>query len=117
MPAVETTTFRARRTFFRFWFPWVILGVAAVAMACIWLWPSPSLELLQRVNSTSFTLMLTFLFLAAWLLFFSGLRWALRFGILLSILVAVWAAVRDVKFTGDMVPVVRFRWDPTRDAI
>ena len=35
----------------------------------------------------------------------------------LAILAAGWAAVRDVRFTGDVVPIVQFRWLRARDAV
>src|SRR5205807_9882651 len=48
---------------------------------------------------------------------FSGLAWWLRLAIPLGMLAAGWAAVRDVQFTGDMAPLVRFRWMRNRDAL
>jgi len=105
------------RTFLRIWFPWVVLGVGFVAIAALWAWPSEKLELSQRENSTGLVVIAALLLLALWLLFFSGLAWWVRLAIPLGMLAAAWAAVRDVRFTGDMIPLVQFRWMRSRDAV
>src|SRR5207237_9312830 len=106
MSTGNETKANALRRFFRAWFPWVVLGMAGVAVAYIWIWPSETLEFLQRVTSTSFTILLTLLLLAAWLLFFSRVRWWLRLTIVLVFLSGGWGAFRGVTFTVVMVRVV-----------
>ena len=59
----------------------------------------------DRVVATWFIVQISALLLVLWFLFFSGLRWWLRVLVLLGVAGAVGASVREVKFTGDMVPV------------
>src|SRR5947209_11679714 len=106
-----------RRSFFRRWFPCIVLALAALGVAAAWVWPSEELDRGTRVVSTGAAITLAALLLAVWLVFFSGLRWLVSLGCLLAAALAVLVGVRDVTFTGDMVPVVAFRWSPTQDDV
>jgi len=105
------------RPFLRFGFPCAVLALAAVGVAAVWAWPSAEWERANRVVCTGAAVMLAALLLAVWLVFFSGLRRSLGLAILLAVALVVLASVRSVSFTGDMVPLVSFRWSPTQDDI
>src|SRR5438128_9612544 len=106
-----TATLPARRTFFRFWLPVCIIAAAALALIALWAWPADALERGVRGISSVMVSILSLLLLSAWLLFFSPLRWWRALGlIVLGVLVFV-GAVREVKLTGDWVPLFVYRWD------
>ncbi|HEV3204985.1 MAG TPA: PQQ-binding-like beta-propeller repeat protein [Gemmataceae bacterium] len=104
-----------RHATWRFWFPFVGAVLAALALAAIWAWPDREGYILaDRVFSTLIIVTLTLLVLFVWGLAFSRYRWfILVAGIL--IIGAVLGSVRHVRFTGDMIPIVQFRWDKTAD--
>jgi outer membrane protein assembly factor BamB len=60
--------------------------------------------------------MLTLLLLLAWGIIFTAYRWWM---LLAAVLVAAGAgfSVRQVRFTGDMIPSVEFRWNVPRDDV
>jgi outer membrane protein assembly factor BamB len=91
------------------------LILAAAVLAVLWNWPAEDWERMYRVTATWLTCLLTFILLGIWLLFLSGLSWLWRLGILLLVPLAALAAVREVKFTGDMEPVIDYRWSPPQD--
>jgi outer membrane protein assembly factor BamB len=101
----------AQRTFLRFWFPCVVTVVAALALTAIWTWPSESTERGLRGMGTVVTVQLSLLLLSIWLLFLSPLRWWQAIGTILLAVAVAFGAVREVKLTGDWVPLLVFRWD------
>jgi outer membrane protein assembly factor BamB len=109
-----------RRSFFRVWLPLLIVALYAAALTAVWTWPDPDWARVYRVVSTSGLTMLTLLLLGLWFVAFSGLRWWVRLaGVALgaaAVVVLPAALIRETHFSGDMVPVIRFRWDsdPTR---
>ncbi|HLJ95290.1 MAG TPA: PQQ-binding-like beta-propeller repeat protein [Gemmataceae bacterium] len=108
---------KSQRTLFRSWFPGIVVCVAGVGVAAVWSWPSAQVDFVRRVNGTILLVSAAAVFLALWSLFLSGLSWWLRLAIPLSMLAVGVLVIRDVKFTGDMVPLVEFRWLRNRDAI
>src|SRR5437879_5220986 len=86
---------RHRRSLLRVWFPLVVLGLAVLALALLWGWPSEDWERVHRVLGTWAVALLVLPLLLLWWLAFSGVRWWLRLGTLLPA-VAVLAMVRDV---------------------
>src|SRR5216684_2220918 len=117
MSSTEMASPSKTRTFFRFWFPWFVLSLAALAIVLFWTWPAEDWERLKRVNGTEMTVMLSFLLLLFWFLVFSGLRWRVRLGGTLALVLAVLGSVKGVRFTGDMEPIFQFRWERTHDEI
>jgi outer membrane protein assembly factor BamB len=111
----------AKRSFWRFWYPIVVPVLALVAVAGFWGIPSQDWERVNRVAGTYLVIELTMLLYVIWLLFLSGLRWWLRLMILVSVIGTLLAlgqtTVRNVHFSGDMVPTFEFRWEPTQDEI
>jgi outer membrane protein assembly factor BamB len=110
-----------RRTFFRFWLPWLIILLAALGVGAAGF--SPVTEEWAPVNrfmTCVFIVMLAALLIALWFLLFSSVRGSLRITALLVIAALGFAFSRqitNVKFTGNMVPIVRFWWDPEPDDV
>ena len=111
--AIEDKLGVQRRSIFRRRFPWVVLSMAACVIAGLWAWPTPDLEHVWRIIGTQAAILVATLLLLVWLLFFSHATWRLRIGVLLIGalgLVALVGSVRDVRFTGDMRPILIWRW-------
>src|SRR5438093_11900749 len=106
-----TATPPAPRTFFRFWLPVCIVAGAALALVALWAWPADALERGVRGISSVMVSVLSLLLLSAWLLFFSPLRWWRGLAIIVVGVLVLVGAVREVKLTGDWVPLFVFRWD------
>ena len=101
--------------------PIVLLLLAALVIAGFWLWQDQDMERVVRVTGTIMTLQALIALLALWVLLLSGWRWWVRLAVLILVPLIVAAAgvasIRKVEFTGDMVPFVEFRWQPTREDI
>jgi outer membrane protein assembly factor BamB len=106
-----------KRTFRRIWLPCLVVCLAGASFAAIWLWPSEAFERPYRGISSVIVIQATILLLAIWLLFFSGLRWYLRVGILLAAGLAGYVAFLNVHFDGDVVPFFTFRPRSAHDAL
>jgi outer membrane protein assembly factor BamB len=110
-----------KRSFFRSWLPWIIVALAGVGISVVWIVPPPYLEGHQRMFFSMLTGVLTLLLLGLWLLFFSGLRWWVRLGIPVLVIVGligfIGGAVKRVSFTGNMVPHFHFRWEKSHEDI
>jgi outer membrane protein assembly factor BamB len=110
-----------RRTFFRFWLPWLIILLAALGVGAAGF--SPVTEEWAPVNrfmTCVFVVLLAALLVALWFLLFASVRGSLRITALLVIAALGFAFSRqitNVKFTGNMVPIVRFWWDPEPDDV
>src|SRR5260370_23997595 len=116
MSSTEVASPPRTGNFFRFWFPWIVLSLAALAIAAFWSWPC-EWERENRVSFTVMTLMLSLVLLVFWFLMWSGFRWWLRLGGTLALAAAILGSVKSVRFTGDMEPIFQFRWDRTHDEI
>lgn len=99
------------RTRMRWLLPLVAIAIPLGVWALLWRMPLlEGLDLWRRNFATQISIMLGMLFLVIWLLFFSGLRWVARLGIL-AVAVAAWfAAVKSVSFDGDMRAYLHLRW-------
>jgi outer membrane protein assembly factor BamB len=109
-----------KRTSLRVRFPWLVLGLAGLAIALLWAWPNEALERAWQVVGTEAVLLLTFLLLLGWMLFFSRWPGKRRLAIFLIVLAAGGAAaasISEVSFTGDMVPRLVFRWTTQHDEV
>jgi hypothetical protein len=114
--AVETVPPPPRRSsFFRVWLPVILLVLYAAALVAVWSWPDPEWPRVYRVVSTGFATVLLVLLLALWFVAFSGVRWWVRLGVVAAGIAALVflprALIRDMHYSGDMVPVVHFRWE------
>jgi outer membrane protein assembly factor BamB len=121
MPSMQTPAPSKRRTFFRSWLPWLIILLAALGVGAAGF--SPVTEEWAPVNrymTCVFIVLLAALLIALWFLFFSGVRGSLRITTLLVVAAlgfAFFRQITNVKFTGNMVPIVRFWWDPEPDDV
>ena len=94
------------------WLPAVII-VALTILAIILLWSLDAPQRQWRVLHTVLVLMLSFLLILLWLLFFSRLRWKVRllaFGAIILILLLSTTLFRVKGFSGDLVPLLEWRW-------
>jgi outer membrane protein assembly factor BamB len=114
--SVETVPPPPRRgSFFRVWLPLILVALYAAALTTIWNWPDPDWPRVHRVVSSVGVTLLTLLLLGLWFVAFSGLRWWVRLGGvalgIASVVLLPMALLREMHFSGDMVPVVHFRWE------
>lgn len=106
------------RSFFRFWFPWVALVVAAGIVTFAWTWPGEGWERAGRVATTIMTGAATFLVITLWLFILSRRHWWMFIFIVAGLAAATFIVVKDIKKDGDIVPFsVRFVWEPTHDEL
>jgi outer membrane protein assembly factor BamB len=104
------------RRFFRVWFPFVVIGLAALSIAVAWNLPYQNMTRMLLTLTFWIAAWLTILLLSVWLVFLSGMRWFKGVGVLALIIAAYVAVVGDVEFDGDMVPVrVHWRWQASPD--
>ena len=119
MAAGKMMTSGTERSDFRSWFPRIVLILAVLGVAIIWVLPLEGFDHNRRVLWTGGALGISFLLLGLWLLGFSGYPWRRRASIFfLSLLLLVcggWASVCSIEFMGDLKPVFRFRWERNRD--
>jgi outer membrane protein assembly factor BamB len=111
-----------RRSFLRFWLPWIILALGGVALAGIWAWPDPEWPAVFRMASTMGVTSLTLLLLGLWFVLFSGVRLWLRAVTVLAAAGAIWFLpkylIRIEHFSGNLIPVVHFVWEkPASEAV
>jgi outer membrane protein assembly factor BamB len=108
------------RPAWRRWFPWAICAFAGLTIAGLWLWPDQDWEDVWRVLGTQLAILITGLLLLAWLLVWSGIPWATKRKVLLALVVAglaLGSMIADIKFTGNMRPIIVWRWTPTNSSI
>jgi outer membrane protein assembly factor BamB len=98
----------------RRWLPAALIGLAAAGLCVLWAWPGSGVTAASRNFNSLAILGGTALLLFLWGLAFSRRRWWFLAGGLLIVAAAV-TSVAEFHFTGDMVPVVRFRWQRDRD--
>jgi outer membrane protein assembly factor BamB len=107
-----------RRTFLRYWLPLLIWGLALVDVLAIWLVPAEGFEGGIRFVATVGSLLIFYLLFSLWLFIFSGYSWKRRlltFLLIPMIVVGIkFALIQSVHFTGDMTPIVHFRWEESQ---
>ena len=94
--------------------PAVVLFAAVAVIALLWVMPSDELARGYQVFYTAFTGLVAIIFLSIWLFIFSNVSWRARIliaGATVAIIALFCASVRRVDFTGDLVPVIEFRWE------
>lgn len=100
----------------RGWFPLLVLVLAAVAVAVLLYVPTDLFDRGARRMYSSMAVVVALLLINAWWLFASGFSWRTRLAseaVLLLVLLAGALSVKQVEFTGDMTPILHFRWEPT----
>ena len=94
------------------WWPAVLVGVAAASVITV-LWARGDLNHQRRNLGTAITLALSGGLMGIWLLFLSRMRWRTRFaiiGVLAASAGLVCALFQMHGVTGDLVPILEFRW-------
>ena len=107
MSTIQPHSLTKRRVFFRYWLPWLIIGLAGLAILAIWWLPGEGFARANRVVGSIMIGLLGGLLVSLWFLFLSALRWWVRLSFVLAVAGAgflLTRVIRDFKFTGDMVP-------------
>ncbi len=101
----------------RCWIPAGVWTVAVVLIGWLWLGTPDDFERGAQIVGTMMTVLMALVLCGIWLVLLSTVRWSTVgwtvAGIALLAGVAV-GMVRRVDFTGDMRPILEFRWEPTR---
>lgn len=94
------------------WWPVAVILLAAAATV-IWVWLKYGRQHQDKNLATAIIVVITFLLLLLWCLLLSRLRWKIRLSVLgsvIGILLLVTALFRIHGVTGDLVPVLQWRW-------
>ncbi len=94
------------------WWPAAIIVVLTI-LVIILLWSVDAPHRQLRFSHTVLVLVLSFLLMLLWLLLFSRLRWKVRLlalGMIVPILLLSAALLRIKGFSGDLVPLLEWRW-------
>jgi outer membrane protein assembly factor BamB len=95
------------------WWPAVVIQVLA-AGTLVWVWQSYARQRQDRNIATAIIGIITLLLMLVWCLFLSRLRWRIRLGVfggVLALILVVMALFRFHGVTGDLVPVLQWRWE------
>lgn len=103
------------KRFARVGFPLLVIGFTAAGIAAVQLWSAPDWDYFSRNTTSMLLLLIGLVLLIIWFFLFSGLGWVSRLGIVAGLVIAALATVRDYHFSGNLVPVVHFRWQATAD--
>ena len=100
----------------RTWRPLLlILILACLALAIIWLWPEVQRQ--QRYIRTAITVLASASLAFAWFLFLSPTAMRIRLLALAAFILSIAAVISTVRIrgvTGDLVPILEFRWHSHR---
>jgi outer membrane protein assembly factor BamB len=95
------------------WFPMTAVMLAIAGVAAVWNWPSPARDPGTRFFISFSIVGLTIILLFGWLIFFSGLHWLARLGVIAGIAAAtagtIWALEPQIEFDGQMNPSFTIR--------
>lgn len=94
--------------------PAVVILIAVVVVLLLWVVPSDELARGYQVFYTAFTVLAALLLLSIWLLLLSNISRALRgftVGAAVAIVALGAASIRRMDLTGDLVPIIEFRWE------
>jgi outer membrane protein assembly factor BamB len=103
-----------RPSWLRRWFAWLIVLVGVLAVAGLQGWPGDAWVVASRNFSSLAVAAVCGLLVFFWGVFFSSRRkWFVIVGILAALLCV--ASIREFRFTGDMAPILTFRWERNHD--
>lgn len=105
-----------KRSVIRRYFPLILLGVAAVAVGSLYAFP---MDQVYRNLATALVVVVYLVLTTLWLLGFSGYPWLVRLGIPACVAGTAYGAIdfERTHMSGDMVPLVVFRWEASDDDI
>ncbi len=115
-PATAKPPRRGRR-FLRLWLPLILIALYGLALTATLRIPDESPQVVMRTPAAEGLTLLFLLLFGLWFLAFSGFRWWVRVGVV-ALLVALPFALIDhwEHVSGDIVPIVHYRWQPSREA-
>lgn len=102
----------------RFSFPIGVFILAAIAITTLWVIDADFLLRGAQASLTYMITVLTVLIVAVWFFAFSGAPGKVRLigaGLAALIIGGAVAAIRSIEFTGDMAPILSFRWEQERN--
>ena len=96
---------------------WLLIAIIAITVvASIWIWISDAGQRQDKVFQAVLVAIISLFLTLCWLLVFSRLKWQIRIisfgGIVLAILLVI-ALFRIRGFSGDLVPILEWRWSKT----
>jgi outer membrane protein assembly factor BamB len=100
-----------RRAILRVWAPLVVFALLGGAFATVWSLPYEEFARFYRVVISFGIVSLATLLFLVWWFFLSGIAWSLRLALPLVVVALAFACIRKVDFSGDMIPLVWFRWE------
>src|ERR1039457_4765868 len=95
------------------WWPVPVILVLAVGTV-VWVWQSYGRQRQDRNIATAIIGLITLFLLLLWCLFLSRMRWRIRLGVLggvVGLILLAMALFRIHGVTGDLVPVLQWRWE------
>ena len=116
-PSDSARTIQSSRHPIRWW-PCILILLAEV-IGLVWIWSFSDISRQEQNIRTTVTSAVIFGLLLVWLLFFSRARWRVRFevfGAIVGALLLAGALVRIRGVTGDLLPVLEWRWQPAKKA-
>ena len=96
---------------------WLLIAIIAITvLASIWIWITDAGQRQDKVFQGVLVAIISLFLTLCWLLVFSRLKWQVRIisfgGIVLAILLVI-ALFRIRGFSGDLVPILEWRWSTT----
>lgn len=101
-------------------FPLIVVALTALVVVVTWFLPTDRLDRGMRMSVTFVAGVVAALLLNGWWFFSPRYAWRSRLAgeaVLILALVAVLLSIGRVEFTGDMTPIVHWRWEPSHDAV
>ena len=96
---------------------WLLIAIIAITvLASVWIWLSDSGQRQEKVFQATIVAVGSLLLILGWLFFFSRLKWQIRIISLAAIVLAILFSIASVRvrgFTGDLVPILEWRWSRT----
>ena len=104
----------------RIWFPLASVGLMAALIACTFVIPADGLNAGSKVMLAGAMVVIAAALVFAWFLWLAGFSRSRRLTGVAIVAVAVAAlalSVRRVEFSGEMIPIIDFRWSPDRSDV
>ena len=96
---------------------WLLIAIIAITvLGSIWIWISDAGQRQEKVFQVVFVAIISLFLILCWLLLFSRLKWRIRIISLGAIIAAILLSIAFFRirgFTGDLVPILEWRWSRT----